>query len=71
MSQPPRAALIAAGELVRLVELLLDAETPPAKHLAVIVLSRVRALLDGSGGEPAPLAEPAECLAKLRAMRLE
>jgi hypothetical protein len=44
---------IAASECVRLIGLLVEAKTPNAKDLAVLVASRLVAIAEHGAGEPA------------------
>lgn len=49
---------VAASECVRLIALLLEAETPHAKELGLIVIVRLKAILqDDARGEPLPMEE--------------
>jgi len=53
MTQPQRAA---ASECVRLTALLAESASPKSKPLALLVLARLRAVIDG-GADVTPLTE--------------
>jgi hypothetical protein len=56
---PSRDVLIAAGECVRVIGILIDSPTPHSRALAAVVGVRLKALLTGDDAAPEPMSPDA------------